>query len=612
MSRRWPGPRAAFRPAAGHRVGDRAIGSCLLQSRPITSLRAMADPDGGLTIWDNSNIAESYSGVTTPLTFSFARGDLREVYRQFCRMMGVPERVIAGQRGDLPEHARPGSRPGLLQPLNWYRVLALLPGFQVNRRFMEQMMGVKEALPDALAGEIAAIEREAARSTRCTAIAHGWRPRRESPDAQSPDRRLLRPARRALAPPAPPLDDRRLDELVAHYRDLERRLLLSWDAPLVNDFFAMIFYGVLRSLVDAVVRRPRGHAAERSARRRRGHRQRGAGRRMQRLAPASPAARRADRCGCSRHGRRDPGRARPAHPEFVAQYNEYLAKFGDRYLNELKLESATLHDDPLPLFRAVGRSRSSLPRPAGPTCPRRPVRRPIGSAIESKRRVRETLAAHPLRRLIFGWVLAARRAASAIARTCASSAPGFSAASAASSSRSAGGSTRSDLLDDAARRLLSRGRRGAGVRRGPRHDDRPAAAWRRCASASSRLRATAPPPDDRFETRGPVYHGHDFRRAARAPAAESGRRAARPRLLARHRSRTGARRDRSARRRIAEPRAILVAEHTDPGWIMVFPAARGLLVERGSLLSHAAIVARELGIPAIVSLPGRHALAAGR
>jgi pyruvate,water dikinase len=29
-----------------------------------------------------------------------------------------------------------------------------------------------------------------------------------------------------------------------------------------------------------------------------------------------------------------------------------------------------------------------------------------------------------------------------------------------------------------------------------------------------------------------------------------------------------------------------------------------VLVERGSLLSHAAIVARELGIPAIVSVPG--------
>ena len=47
-----------------------------------------------------------------------------------------------------------------------------------------------------------------------------------------------------------------------------------------------------------------------------------------------------------------------------------------------------------------------------------------------------------------------------------------------------------------------------------------------------------------------------------------------------------------------------VAEHTDPGWIMAFPSAIGVLVERGSLLSHAAIVARELGIPAVVSVPG--------
>ena len=50
--------------------------------------------------------------------------------------------------------------------------------------------------------------------------------------------------------------------------------------------------------------------------------------------------------------------------------------------------------------------------------------------------------------------------------------------------------------------------------------------------------------------------------------------------------------------------SILVAEHTDPGWILVFPSATGILVERGSLLSHAAIVARELGIPTVVSIPG--------
>jgi len=49
---------------------------------------------------------------------------------------------------------------------------------------------------------------------------------------------------------------------------------------------------------------------------------------------------------------------------------------------------------------------------------------------------------------------------------------------------------------------------------------------------------------------------------------------------------------------------ILAAERTDPGWVVFFPCISGLLVERGSLLSHSCIVARELGIPTIVKIPG--------
>jgi rifampicin phosphotransferase len=58
------------------------------------------------------------------------------------------------------------------------------------------------------------------------------------------------------------------------------------------------------------------------------------------------------------------------------------------------------------------------------------------------------------------------------------------------------------------------------------------------------------------------------------------------------------------RNAVIESGEILVAPRTDPGWIMLFPAAAGLLVEHGSLLSHSAIVAREMGIPAIVSIGG--------
>ncbi|MEO1450922.1 MAG: PEP-utilizing enzyme, partial [Bacteroidota bacterium] len=49
---------------------------------------------------------------------------------------------------------------------------------------------------------------------------------------------------------------------------------------------------------------------------------------------------------------------------------------------------------------------------------------------------------------------------------------------------------------------------------------------------------------------------------------------------------------------------ILVCMSTDPGWVPLFPTASAILVARGSLLSHAAIVAREMGKPCIVGVPG--------
>jgi pyruvate,water dikinase len=45
---------------------------------------------------------------------------------------------------------------------------------------------------------------------------------------------------------------------------------------------------------------------------------------------------------------------------------------------------------------------------------------------------------------------------------------------------------------------------------------------------------------------------------------------------------------------------VLVCPSTDPGWTSLFVNARGLIVERGGVLSHGAIVARDFGIPAVV------------
>ena len=48
---------------------------------------------------------------------------------------------------------------------------------------------------------------------------------------------------------------------------------------------------------------------------------------------------------------------------------------------------------------------------------------------------------------------------------------------------------------------------------------------------------------------------------------------------------------------------ILVTRQTSPAWTPVFMAAKAVVTEIGGQLSHAAIVAREYGIPAVVGVP---------
>jgi pyruvate,water dikinase len=49
-----------------------------------------------------------------------------------------------------------------------------------------------------------------------------------------------------------------------------------------------------------------------------------------------------------------------------------------------------------------------------------------------------------------------------------------------------------------------------------------------------------------------------------------------------------------------QPGEILVAVQTDIAWTLLFPRAAAVVTDVGAPLSHAAIVARELGIPAVV------------
>jgi phosphohistidine swiveling domain-containing protein len=568
----------------------------LLQSRPITSLAELADPDGELNLWDNANIAESYSGVTTPLTFSFARGIYEAVYRKFARLMGVPGARIEENRDLFPRML------GLIEGriyynlVSWYRLLALLPGFAVTRGFMEQMMGVKEGLPAevearltpagrwarvrdgvALAGSVAGLVRN-----------HFTLPGQIA--------RFYERLNHALRPPEPPLEELRPDELAAHYRDLERQLLLRWDAPLVNDFFAMIFYGVLRKLTAGWAGDTDGTLQNDLLCAEGGMISAEPAKRVRELATlvAGDAAgvqllctgtRRAIECWLA------------AHPQFRKRYEAYLAKFGDRCLEELKLESLTLHDEPLTLLRSVGQFARRFG--AAGLAAENGTEAKLRAAAEA--RVATALRGRIGRRVVFNWVLRQTRARVR--------------------DRENLRFERTRLFGRVRRIFVELGRRCHAMGRlaEPRDifyltaeevlgfvegttattDLAALAALRQREFASFREKAA---PADRFGTRGAVHLGNAFQaeQAAVVPVGDSLRGTGCCPGVVRARARVIT----DPRHAVIESGEILVAPRTDPGWIMLFPSAAGLLVEHGSLLSHSAIVAREMGIPAIVSISG--------
>ncbi len=558
----------------------------LLQSRPVTTLSLTSDPDDTLRVWDNSNIAESYSGVTTPMTFSFARRIYESAYREFCKLMSVPGGRIAQSDDVFPQML------GLIRGrvyynlVSWYRVLALLPGFQLNRGFMEQMMGVREPMPDEIVDAIIAENRGSRLSDGLALARTGCGLILQLAGLRRQISRFQKRLDSALAAPEVPVSRMSGDELVAHYRDLERQLLKKWDAPLVNDFFAMVFHGVLRSLCmkglgdsagtlqnellldsgEIISAEPPRRIVKMAA--------------MATAAPglaellADPAV---DAC--------EKLAALERLPELATAFESYLTDFGDRCLEELKLESPTVRDDPASLLLAIG-ALAGRP-PASPK-----------TMEESKADPSDQLGF--LKRIVFRWVLSQARErvrcrenlryertrlfgrVRAIVRTL-------------------GDRLAADgvLVDGSDVFYLELGEvLGAWEATGTTGGLGTLARQRR-AEFSGYHSAETPP--DRFETRGPVHRHERFESTRPAMTAESalqGTGACPGRVTGRVRVVLD---PRSAR---LEPGEILVARQTDPGWVVLFPIAAGLLVERGSLLSHSAIVSRELRLPCIVGMPG--------
>ena len=548
----------------------------LLQSRPITTpLRPAPAPDDTLRVFDNSNIVESYPGLVSPLTFSFAAYAYDRVYRAFVRLLGVPSATVAA---NAPVFANLLSRiDGRVYYAldNWYRALALLPGFGLTKGWMEAMMGVAEPLPVEMTARLAPPPTSrAADVLRLARTATGllWQavllPRTR--------RRFYARLNVALSSGLD-TSTASLTDLAAEYRTIERDLLDRWDAPLVNDFLCMIAFGASRGLLIRWAGE-RGEAFHNALMIGQGDIV--SAEPVQRIARMARLAREA---GLASALEVEGAAALYRHPALKAEFDAYLAKFGDRCTAELKLESTPLTDDPAPLIAAItaGARRPEQTETArtepdfAALLPGRPVRARLARAVCSyaRARVRDRENLRFERTRIFGH---ARRVFRAMGRELAAlgalDLPG-------------------DVVFLTVPEVLA-AVEGAMLTQ----DLAPLARLRR---AETEAAATLPDPPERLTARGPALAAAPPAMARPAPTGPE-----------RHGKGCSAGIVRAVARVIHDPRTetlasgeILVARNTDPGWIAVFANASAIVVERGSLLSHSAIVARELGIPCVVALP---------
>jgi pyruvate,water dikinase len=575
-----------------------------LQSRPVTTVDEYGPAAGHHLLWDNSNITESYSGTTSPMTFSFIRRAYTIVYHCFAEVMGIAPEVVRRNQDTFENML------GLIRGrvyynlLNWYRVVRLFPGFQYNKRFMESMMGVQE--PAELRDEIPAptfrrrylVELPALVRLLVRSSWNFYTLERRVEEFQARFKQNYERWSRLDFSGLKP------QELRALYRQMEDALLWNWKAPIINDFYVMILYGTLKRLCVTWCGDKSGSLQNDLICGEGGIESTEPTKMLLRLAAAAqqdPALR--DRIlgeapdVLAREIPRD-----PRFTSFTADVGRYLDLYGFRCMNELKLEELSLRDRPDFLYQvlrnylALGNA-SSLDVTAMESRERR-IR------AEAEQRAFGHIDGLPwgfLKRAVFARVLDGARSGvrnrenMRFART---RIYGVVRELIRALGRHLAAEKILDSPEDVFHLSLDEVwdyTKGTAITT----DLRALAALRRQEFDGYRH---GEEPDDRFETYGMVYHRNRFQNrrlpdpvpldgVLRGTGCCPGEITGPVKVL------------RTPKDDMRLSGEILVAERTDPGWVPLYPSISGLLIERGSILSHSAIVAREMGIPTIVGIP---------
>lgn len=582
-----------------------------VQTRPITNIPPEAFFRKGVkgerfVLWDNSNITESYNGVTSPLTFSHISRSYRQVYIQFCEVMGVPSDLVK-------EHEQTfRNMLGLIRGRvyynlgNWYQMIFLFPFSASSNSFMETMMGVKQGLRPELAA-LFDFTKNPPKYSRPRKIYILWmnlwrifRVRAIIDDFKKNFARVYGQAKQEN------YQSKNIEELLDAYDYLNKKLLFQWKAPIISDTRCMVFFGLLKLLTDKWIKNNSNTSLYNDLLSGQGD-----------LPSTEPTrllmklARKIDQGDAETKdwfltaGAREvlrglrSGRASDVFKDFQA----FIDMYGFRCINELKLESTDLHEDPTFALEAV----ISFLKMKN-TSVEEIIAKEKQTSITAEKVIYDNLSGAKLRFYLF--ILKHARMAV--------------------KDREDLRLLRTNIFGICRRIFKSLGQRFyelelieapmdifylsvdeiVAYQEGRSFEvDFKALSLTRKAQFNEYRRSPQPP--DRFYSEGAAGVNFLFSQVLSEQDLLKGEepKSDDPNVLMGTPCSPGivegiVRVVREAEDAEGLQGEIMVSERTDPGWVPLFPSTSGLLIERGSLLSHSAIVARELGIPTIVGVHG--------
>ena len=551
----------------------------ITQTRPITTIAAQP-----VSVFDNSNIVESYPGLTLPLTFSHVRHSYEVLFRGALTRIGVSRSEIDSASivfENLLGHIHGRVYYNLT---NWYRMLALIPGAGPYVPVWEQMLGIACGLREQR-------QRLLTNIPRMTLVASHflWYFLALGPSMRALHRRFQRACAEFKAADLASMEP---SEFIRRYDDLQRTLLPHWDITLLNDGYAFIFSGFCRYLLKRA-----GLSEEQFVR------LAASGAPLESVEPLRSLIRIADSIRASPKLRASiQGVLTSADPlremensetsSFVATVRTHLDRYGDRCGEELKLESKSFRDNPAELLKlALGYANVGLSADEFPARD--------DDDKEADRALRRALRWRVGTRMLLALCLrAARRSIRYREGSRLDRARAF-------------GLVRT-IFAYTGKRLYEQGRldrprdvfyltvgelRGVVADRSAdgglgriidRRKKEMSRFRRRDLPARFRLGETVEASEPQPMTEDTVRAAGSLRGTGCSPGVVT----AEARIM------------RSLELSEDVRGKILVAPMTDPGWVFLMVSAAGLIVEKGSLLSHTAIIGRELGIPTVVGAAG--------